>query len=76
MLFLVVVVAVAVDADAVNDFLGEMVGVAAVSASPSERASNCKKNRLSYKVHLRADALLLSQEDFVARRLVSSRNSG
>jgi hypothetical protein len=36
----------------------EAVGVAAVSASPSERTSNCKKNRLSYKVHLRADALL------------------
>jgi hypothetical protein len=35
--------AVAVDADAVKDFLGEAVGVAAVSASLSERISNCKK---------------------------------
>ena len=62
--------------DAVNDFLDEALGIAAVSASPSERTSKCKKNKLRYKVHLRADALLLSQEDFVARRLVSSRNSG
>jgi hypothetical protein len=76
MLLMVVAFAVAVDADAVNDCLGEALGIAAVSASPSERTSNCKKNRLRYKVHLRADALLLSQEDFVARRLVSSRNSG
>ena len=47
--------------DAVNDFLDEALGIAAVSASPSERTSNCKKNRLNrlrYKVHLRADALL------------------
>jgi siroheme synthase (precorrin-2 oxidase/ferrochelatase) len=33
----------AVDADAVNNFMGEAVGVAAVSASLSERLSNCKK---------------------------------
>ena len=33
----------AVDADAVKDFLVEAVGVAAVSASHSERISNCKK---------------------------------
>ena len=39
--------AVAVDADAVKDFLGEAVGVAVVSASLSERISNCKKNRLT-----------------------------
>ena len=58
MLLMVVAFAVAVDADAVNDCLGEALGIAAVSASPSERTSNCKKNRLRYKVHLRADALL------------------
>ena len=71
-----VAVAVGVDADAVNDFLGEALGVAAVSASPSERTSNCKKNRLRYKVHLhlRADALLDWPGGYRCR--VSSRNSG
>ena len=33
----------AVDADAVKDFMGEAIGVAAVSASLSERISNYKK---------------------------------
>ena len=42
MLFLMTV-AVAIDAGAVNDFLNEAVGIAAVSASRSERTSNCKK---------------------------------
>ena len=74
LLLMVVAVAVAVDADAVNDFLGEARGVAAVSASPSERTSNCKKDRLRYKVHLRADALLDWPGGY--RCQVSSRNSG
>jgi hypothetical protein len=58
--------AVAVDADAVKDFLGEAVGVAAVSASLSERISNCKKNRLRYKFIYVLMLCWIGQEDIVA----------
>ena len=56
----------AVDADAVKDFFGEAVCVAAVSASLSERISNCKKNRLRYKFIYVLMLCWIRQEDIVA----------